>query len=98
MIDHLVTKVSVLALAAGATVATVSGISGENVEMLKIVVGSASALVAGTWGILVMFDSRVDRKIKSSEKRTIREIHHLRDLMVERGLIRSGPIDLETEE
>lgn len=90
MIDHAIAKISALAIATGAAVATVSGISDDHVGFTQLAMGAAAALVAGTWGVLVAFDARMDNKIKASERRTIAQIHHLRDLLVEKGVIHNG--------
>lgn len=87
MIDHMAAKVAAIGFGAAGAAVAVAGVAGDHVEVIQIVAGGTAAVIGATWATLAAFDSRMDTKIKASERRTIAQVHHLRDLLVERGVI-----------
>lgn len=91
MIPPVAHKIAAGALGTGVGVAAVSALTEDHIGAAQLLIGSAAALIAATWGVLLAFDGRMDSKVRASEKRVVAQIHHLRDLLIEKGIIHSHP-------
>lgn len=91
-------KIAAGSLGTGVGVAAVSALTEDHVGAAQLLIGSAAALIAATWGILIAFDGRMDSKVRASERRVVAQIHHLRDLLIEKGIIHSPPTRDEDRE
>jgi heme O synthase-like polyprenyltransferase len=75
----------------GATAAVATSVTDDHISFTQLIVGGVLAVVGGTVAVMTWIDGRMDSKVKASEKRVLAQISHLKDLLVERGVIHSHP-------
>lgn len=99
MHDHVVAKVfSFTSASVLATAGVVSESLADHIDFVKLAAWAIGGIASLTIAVMIGLDSRMDAKIKRSERSIKREISHLRELLAEKGLIHNGDSDPPTEE